>query len=813
MEGAFGADFGAVRVHSGAHATELNDRIQATAFTTGNDIFFRDGVPDTSTASGQSLLAHELTHVVQQEGSAVGRMYSHGDNDIVQRHASWEHKMLGDVDPATLELIAAGRDVAAEKAKSQDWWGPTRDSAKTIKTAAGKAIDLETVLHTIDQEISRLKFFQTSPPTGTVEEATAALEQRDADRRKGELDSGLDEVARAQAEKTIDDTKWGVRLISLPLMDGTTFLVTYGEMNTLADFYGSAQDIARVPSANFRGIVGGVREESIRKFMRLRNDLTEGKDKYKADSTEHDVAGAIGNKGTLNGALGYGAVLNADQFGELKMMGKIGVKEVRAGVAGEQETEYTAGLARNACHFAPHSWHAWAGAHLKALALAQESWSNRQNATALKTKTEMLGMKEPHEGTAEEIESINKARAPFDAAAAEKLNAALMENGFGDHFLGDSYAAGHLINKTLIMQWFAQWLDTKGAKRDYMSEEEWRRVQQIAYGQPGVAGAGLAKPETIGEAVSNDPQSVENLDGDWTTRFEALGLQIPGSLRTPGSAQFDLFVWWQEQAMNGKLLAADYKDLMVGPIKNKAQLQTALKTLIDDGVVYYEHYSAKDRAKGADKIGLETMGIAKDLKIKKEYIPSKANALQFRTAVASAKSGDTAAYDKMAKAVTYGDYHAFLNHGYLQLASNVLHDHFCAKGLDVAMKQGDAPYKIYGDNAMLGKESSKMVTYSSETVHQSRDSIIETAMTGTTAKSTEAIAARFPTWVRPPGSSVNLSLEAWHGDSGQLHDFCFKTIFPDVAAFFSKSTAVASGKLVPKVSKDDTKTVHSGQAF
>lgn len=66
MESAFGVDFGAIRVHSGPVAADLNDRIQAKAFTTGRDIFFRDGVPDASTAGGQELLAHELTHTIQQ---------------------------------------------------------------------------------------------------------------------------------------------------------------------------------------------------------------------------------------------------------------------------------------------------------------------------------------------------------------------------------------------------------------------------------------------------------------------------------------------------------------------------------------------------------------------------------------------------------------------------------------------------------------------------------------------------------------------------------------------------------------------------
>jgi hypothetical protein len=66
MEGAFGADFANVRIHTGSTSKELNNRIQAKAFTTGSDIYFRDGAPDVTRTADQSLLAHELTHVVQQ---------------------------------------------------------------------------------------------------------------------------------------------------------------------------------------------------------------------------------------------------------------------------------------------------------------------------------------------------------------------------------------------------------------------------------------------------------------------------------------------------------------------------------------------------------------------------------------------------------------------------------------------------------------------------------------------------------------------------------------------------------------------------
>ena len=70
MEGAFGADFNDVRVHTNSEADVLNRQLNAKAFTTGQDIYFREGEYDPGTGAGRELLAHELTHVVQQTGAA-----------------------------------------------------------------------------------------------------------------------------------------------------------------------------------------------------------------------------------------------------------------------------------------------------------------------------------------------------------------------------------------------------------------------------------------------------------------------------------------------------------------------------------------------------------------------------------------------------------------------------------------------------------------------------------------------------------------------------------------------------------------------
>ncbi|MCU1502246.1 MAG: hypothetical protein JWM12_1600, partial [Ilumatobacteraceae bacterium] len=74
MEHAFGgADFASVRIHTGPDASELSGRLQARAFTSGRDVWFRDGMPDVAQPEGQRLVAHELTHVIQQGGAVVRR--------------------------------------------------------------------------------------------------------------------------------------------------------------------------------------------------------------------------------------------------------------------------------------------------------------------------------------------------------------------------------------------------------------------------------------------------------------------------------------------------------------------------------------------------------------------------------------------------------------------------------------------------------------------------------------------------------------------------------------------------------------------
>lgn len=85
-----GQDFGGVNVHTDSQADSLSRALGATAFTTGNDVFFQSGAYQPTTSEGQHLISHELTHVVQQGASAPavqGKMTVNDPHDQYEAEA------------------------------------------------------------------------------------------------------------------------------------------------------------------------------------------------------------------------------------------------------------------------------------------------------------------------------------------------------------------------------------------------------------------------------------------------------------------------------------------------------------------------------------------------------------------------------------------------------------------------------------------------------------------------------------------------------------------------------------------------------
>lgn len=107
MEPRFRADFSKVRIHTGDRAATLSKQLNAQAFTYGRDIFFGKDQFKPDTQDGRELIAHELTHTIQQ-GAAVQRSESH--EIVTHQSPTLIHRLFGiDLDP---------RSYLAEKASA-----------------------------------------------------------------------------------------------------------------------------------------------------------------------------------------------------------------------------------------------------------------------------------------------------------------------------------------------------------------------------------------------------------------------------------------------------------------------------------------------------------------------------------------------------------------------------------------------------------------------------------------------------------------------------------------------------------------------
>lgn len=122
METAFGADFSGVRIHTDSRADVLNKSLSARAFATGHDVFFRQGEYHPGSSSGRELLAHELTHVVQQTGDGIRRKMSvsqPGDAHEVEAdkmaHAVIQQEHTGTTDRQVIDMEGAHKDDEKDK--------------------------------------------------------------------------------------------------------------------------------------------------------------------------------------------------------------------------------------------------------------------------------------------------------------------------------------------------------------------------------------------------------------------------------------------------------------------------------------------------------------------------------------------------------------------------------------------------------------------------------------------------------------------------------------------------------------------------
>ncbi len=107
MGNGFGTDFSHVKIHTDNRAVQMNRQLNAKAFTNGSDIYFNQGQYNPQSTAGKHLLAHELTHVVQQKGisnsiqrytDVAGERVSDDGKMVVEDHTKNAWALESDID-------------------------------------------------------------------------------------------------------------------------------------------------------------------------------------------------------------------------------------------------------------------------------------------------------------------------------------------------------------------------------------------------------------------------------------------------------------------------------------------------------------------------------------------------------------------------------------------------------------------------------------------------------------------------------------------------------------------------------------------
>jgi hypothetical protein len=151
MESRFHYDFGQVRVHADSRAAESANAVNAAAYTVGRQVVFGAGRYAPETTAGRKLLAHELTHVIQQSGGA----HLAGNTKLVQR-ARLPCTSRKNLDVYAVSLPGATRNVSSDL-----------PNANSILCQCGLALNL------VGGESWQTDLLDRLPPKGVLNEYSA----------------------------------------------------------------------------------------------------------------------------------------------------------------------------------------------------------------------------------------------------------------------------------------------------------------------------------------------------------------------------------------------------------------------------------------------------------------------------------------------------------------------------------------------------------------------------------------------------------------------------------------------------------------
>lgn len=165
MENRFGADLSVVRIHRDTNADSVARSEGAKAFTAGSHIYFSEGLYCSDTLAGQELIAHELTHVLQQ----TGRVASNGTIRATDIHGS------GDIQRDALfdNMVQAYRSEAALEVPTPLEPTTQTQRQRAIETAIQVVIEItgsaQTLNHTVGESTAALLLEQTILDAETTE--------------------------------------------------------------------------------------------------------------------------------------------------------------------------------------------------------------------------------------------------------------------------------------------------------------------------------------------------------------------------------------------------------------------------------------------------------------------------------------------------------------------------------------------------------------------------------------------------------------------------------------------------------------------
>lgn len=124
MEQRFNYNFSGVRVHTDSPASQSAKAVNALAYTVGNNIVFSAGQYDPTSSRGRQLVAHELSHVVQQSGGS-DRIHRSIGTGVLQRAAIYNGRILDEGSCA--DLVAGSKWICCDPDNGMERKGKTKD--------------------------------------------------------------------------------------------------------------------------------------------------------------------------------------------------------------------------------------------------------------------------------------------------------------------------------------------------------------------------------------------------------------------------------------------------------------------------------------------------------------------------------------------------------------------------------------------------------------------------------------------------------------------------------------------------------------